>query len=83
VAERVEGAFWKMSRSASLPAGVKPIWIGWLGSDDADVDAEVVESVEDVLDELEQDECDAGLEPAMLGNVYMADATRNGDVLRS
>jgi len=79
VAERVEGAFWKMSRSASLPAGVKPIWIGWLGSEDADVDVEVVE---DVLDELEQDECDAGLEPAMLGNVYMADATRNGEVVR-
>lgn len=64
--ERPEGA-WKMSRSASVPAGVKPIWIGWLGSD-------VVDDVDDVDDELEHDdEVDSQLEePAILLNPNIA-----------
>ena len=48
-----------MSRSASLPAGVKPIWIGWLGSD-------AVDDADDVLDELEHEDPDEGLDPAIL-----------------
>jgi len=69
-----------MSRSASLPAGVKPIWIGWLGSDDVD-------DVEDVLDELEHEEFDDGLEPAILlkpniGVLYVDDVRVMGRILR-
>jgi len=43
-----------MSRSASLPAGVKPIWIGCVGSEDGVCDFdEVVELVELEYDEFE------------------------------
>jgi len=46
-----------MSRSASLPAGVKPIWIGCVGSEDGNCDFD--ETVE--FEEFEYDEFELAL----------------------
>lgn len=39
----------KMSRSASVPEGVKPIWIGWEGGVFMDDEVDAVDCGDDIL----------------------------------
>lgn len=58
----------KRSGSASVPAGVKPIWIGCVGGDSASV---IV--IDEDVDEADEDDCGDALElePAMVKNLNM------------